>query len=206
LIAIVDYKAGNLTSVKLAFETLKVDAEITGDPKRILSAERVVFPGVGAAGAAMKNLKSLGLIDVIREVARKGTPFLGICLGAQIILQRSEENGGTDCIGLVPGSAKLFKPASRLDKVPQMGWNSVSGRGGHPVFNGIENNSYFYFVHSYYPEPADKACVIGETAYAGVTFASAIALGNVVATQFHPEKSGRAGLKLLGNFIRWRTC
>jgi glutamine amidotransferase len=106
----------------------------------------------------------------------------------------------------VPGSAKLFKPASRLDKVPQMGWNSVSGRGGHPVFNGIENNSYFYFVHSYYPEPADKACVIGETAYAGVTFASAIALGNVVATQFHPEKSGRAGLKLLGNFIRWRTC
>lgn len=206
MIAIVDYKAGNLTSVKLAFETLKADAEITGDPKRILSAERVVFPGVGAAGAAMKNLRSFGLIDVIREVARKGTPFLGICLGAQIIFERSEENGGTECIGLVPGSAKLFKPASRLDKVPQMGWNSVAGLRGHPVMDGIEDNSYFYFVHSYYPSPADKACVIGETDYAGVTFASAIALGNVVATQFHPEKSGRVGLKLLGNFIKWGTC
>ena len=162
--------------------------------------------GVGAARAAMTNLKSLGLIDVIREVARKGTPFLGICLGAQIIFERSEEDGGTDCIGLVPGSAKLFKPASRFDKVPQMGWNSVSVPGVHPVLAGIEDDSYFYFVHSYYPAPTDKACVIGETDYAGVTFASAIALGSVVATQFHPEKSGRVGLKLLDNFIRWRPC
>jgi imidazole glycerol-phosphate synthase subunit HisH len=204
VIAIVDYKAGNLTSVRLAFETLKIKAEIACDPKTILSAERVVFPGVGAAGAAMRTLKELGLIDTIREVVNKGTPFLGICLGTQIILTRSEEDGGVDGIGLIPGINKRFAPLDRFDKVPQMGWNSVKIVRQHPVLDGVQDNGCFYFVHSYYPAPSDKSCVLAETHYADTTFASIVGKGSLVATQFHPEKSGKIGLKLLENFVRWK--
>jgi imidazole glycerol-phosphate synthase subunit HisH len=203
-IAIIDYEAGNLTSVKLGLDTLGVPGEITSDPGKIRAAERVIFPGVGAAGAAMRTLGRLGLVEVIREVFDRGTPFLGICLGTQIVLQRSEENGGTDCIGLVPGAVRLFQPTDRFDKVPQIGWNSVSQRARHPLFDGIEDNSEFYFVHSYYPAPSDPADILGETEYAGVRFASVIARANLVATQFHPEKSGRVGLQLLRNFTTWR--
>jgi len=203
VIAIIDYKAGNLTSVRLALESLGVEGEITSDPQRILAADRVIFPGVGAAGAAMETLKSLGLVDVIRQVATRGTPFFGICLGTQILFERSEENGGTECLGLLPGSVRLFRPTDRFDKVPQMGWNSVAQRVPHPIFDGIEDNSEFYFVHSYYPAPSDPACVLGETAYGGVSFASVVGRGNLVATQFHPEKSGKVGLRLLGNFVKW---
>ena len=120
MIAIIDYKAGNLTSVKLAFETLETEATITSSPESILAADRVVFPGVGAARAAMNNLNDLGLVDTIREVVSRGTPFLGICLGTQIILERSEEDGGTDCLGLIPGNVPLFCPSSPYDKIPQM--------------------------------------------------------------------------------------
>lgn len=204
VIAIIDYRAGNLTSVKLALETVGVQGEITRSPERIRAAERVIFPGVGAAGAAMRSLAELGLVGVIREVAAAGTPFLGICLGTQIVFEFSEEDGGTDCIGLVPGRVRLFTPANRLDKVPQMGWNSVRQVRPHPVFRGIEDGSEFYFVHSYYPAPADPAYVLGETEYAGARFASAVGKANLVATQFHPEKSGRAGLRLLENFCRWQ--
>ena len=205
MITIVDYKAGNLTSVKLAFEALNVECEITDSAEKVLNAERVVFPGVGAAGAAMQTLKNLRLVDAIRMVVQKGTPFLGICLGTQIIFQASEEDGGVAGIGLVPGTVKLFKPADRLDKVPQMGWNSVKQVGNHPVLKGIEDGSEFYFVHSYYPAPSDQSYVLGETEYGGVKFASMIGKGSLFATQFHPEKSGRVGLRLLKNFCDWKT-
>lgn len=203
MIAIVDYQAGNLTSVRLAFETLNAPAEITRDPERILAADRVVFPGVGAAGSAMATLDAWGLKPVIREVVERGTPFLGVCLGTQIIFERSEEDGGVDGIGLIPGTVRRFQPESPLDKIPQMGWNAVAQQRPHPLLAGIEDESEFYFVHSYYPAPSDDALVMGTTAYAGITFASVIGRANLVATQFHPEKSGRVGLKLLQNFIEW---
>lgn len=204
MIAIIDYRAGNLTSVKLALDAIGREAVITSDIDCILNAERVVFPGVGAAGAAMQNLQSLHLVETIRTVAKRGTPFLGICLGTQIILQHSEENGGVDTLGLIPGRVPRFSPTDRYDKVPHMGWNQVSLRIDHPVFNGIEPNCEFYFVHSYYPAPALLASIVATTTYAGVTFASALTQGSIVATQFHPEKSGKAGLQLLNNFCCWQ--
>ena len=203
MIAIVDYKAGNLTSVKLAFEAIGVEAAITDQPGAILKADRVIFPGVGAAGAAMRNLRELNLGETLREVVRRGTPFLGICLGTQIILGHSEEDGGVETVGLVPGRVKLFRPARHEDKVPQIGWNSVRLRRPHPIFAGIDDGSEFYFVHSYYPAPDRDSDVVGETDYAGVMFASVMGRGNLVATQFHPEKSGRIGLRLFENFSRW---
>jgi glutamine amidotransferase len=203
VIAIVDYKAGNLTSVRLAFDVLGIEARVTDRSADILAADRVVFPGVGAAGAAMRNLESQKLADTLREVVRRGTPFLGICLGTQIILGFSEEDGGVPTVGLVPGRVRRFEPTSREDKVPQIGWNGVRLKRAHPIFEGIENGSEFYFVHSYYPDPENAADVVGVTDYAGVEFASVIGRGNLVATQFHPEKSGRIGLKLFQNFSRW---
>lgn len=203
MIAIIDYRAGNLTSVKLAFDSLNVDSRITDSPADILSAERVVFPGVGAAGASMANLRKLKLVDTIRQVVANGTPFLGICVGTQVALEHSDEDGGVDCIGLIPGAVRRFAPANPFDKVPQMGWNRVRQLRPHPLFEGIVDESEFYFVHSYYPAPADPAWVIGETGYGGIAFASMLAGKNLVATQFHPEKSGRVGLRLLQNFVTW---
>lgn len=203
MIAIVDYKAGNLTSVRLAFEALGIPACVTDRSADILAADRVVFPGVGAAGSAMRNLSELDLAGALREVVRRGTPFLGICLGTQIILGRSEEDGGVETIGLIPGAVRLFRPESPVDKVPQIGWNAVRLRRKHPVFAGIEDGSEFYFVHSYYPCPDNAPDVVGVTDYAGVEFASVIGRGNLVATQFHPEKSGRIGLRIFRNFSEW---
>lgn len=203
MIAIVDYKAGNLTSVQLAFRALGCEAKVTSDPATILAAERVVFPGVGAAGSAMKNLADLHLVPVLKEVAARGTPFLGICLGTQILLDFSEEDGGTPTLGILSGRVPRFQPTDRWDKVPQMGWNQVKIVRPHPLLAGIEDQSEFYFVHSYYPAPSDPALAIGTTDYAGITFTSMVGRGNVAATQFHPEKSGRIGLRLLANFIQW---
>lgn len=203
MIAVIDYRAGNLTSVRLAFEALNADVEITDAPRKILAAERVVFPGVGAAGTAMATLRRLQLVDVIRSVVANGTPFLGICLGTQIIFERSDEDGGVDGMGLIPGRVRRFQPDSRYDKVPQMGWNRVIQTRPHPLFSGIADESEFYFVHSYYPRAADPELVIGETDYAATRFASAVARDALVATQFHPEKSGRVGLRLLENFLHW---
>ncbi len=203
MIAIIDYKAGNLTSVKLAFETLNVDVVITDSPDIILKADKVIFPGVGAAGSAMQNLQNLNLIDTIKTVVNNNTPFLGICLGTQIIFGKLEENNGVNGIGIIPGTVPRFQPTSKFDKVPQMGWNSVKQIKSHPVFANIEDNSEFYFVHSFYPAPSDSSMIIGTTDYADITFASAIATGSLVATQFHPEKSGRIGLQLLQNFVNW---
>lgn len=203
MIAIVDYRAGNLTSVKLGFEAIGVEAVITDRPEVILSADRVVFPGVGAAGASMRNLVELGLVAPLRQVVARGTPFLGICVGMQVLFDRSEEDGGTATLGLIPGEVKLFRPAVASDKVPQIGWNTVTFRRPHPVFAGVEDETEFYFVHSYYPVAAVASDALGFTRYAGVDFTSIVARGSLVATQFHIEKSGRIGLKVFENFSRW---
>jgi len=207
LIAIVDYKAGNLASVRLALEHLGIPAVVTRDADTITEADRVIFPGVGAAGSAMKNIDELGLRTALKEAVEKGKPFWGICLGTQIIFEHSAEDGGVDCLGLVPGRVKKFAPSDPLCKIPQMGWNTVEIRKDHPLFAGIEDESEFYFVHSYYPEPSDSDYILAETEYADVGFASIVGKGNLLATQFHPERSGRIGLKLLENFGRWDgTC
>jgi imidazole glycerol-phosphate synthase subunit HisH len=203
VIAIVDYKAGNLTSVRLGFEALGVEARITDRAEDIRRADRVVFPGVGAAGASMRHLTELGLADVLREIVARGTPFLGICVGMQILFDRSEEDGGTATLGFIPGEVRLFRPADRADKVPQIGWNAVRFLRPHPVFAGVEDETEFYFVHSYYPAAANPADRVGVTGYAGVEFTSIVGRANLVATQFHIEKSGRIGLRVFENFSRW---
>jgi glutamine amidotransferase len=199
MIAIIDYRAGNLKSVRRALLHLGVPCRITNKPLEILSSERVIFPGVGAAGKAMDTIRSQGLDLVIREVVANGTPFLGICLGAQIILEKSEEND-TECLNLMPGRVRRFA-GSNL-KIPHMGWNTLEIKQNHPILEGIDEEAQFYFVHSYYPEPAEDEHVIATTEY-GIPFASIIGKGNVVATQFHLEKSGRFGLSILENFSKW---
>jgi glutamine amidotransferase len=197
--SIIDYRAGNLRSVRRALLHLGVPCRITDKPLEILSSERVIFPGVGAAGKAMETIQSLGLDEVIREVVASGTPFLGICLGAQIILEKSEE-GDTDCLNIIPGRVRRFS-FSNL-KIPHMGWNTLGMKKRHPICDGIDEKAQFYFVHSYYAEPARDEDVIATTEY-GIEFASIVGRGNVVATQFHLEKSGSQGLSILENFSKW---
>lgn len=206
MIAIVDYKAGNLTSVAGALEHLGHRCEITDRPERIRAAGRVIIPGVGAAGATMENLIALELIEVLREdVARAGKPFLGICIGIQVLLDRSAEDRA-DCLGIIPGEVVRF-PTS-IDgmplKVPQIGWNRVRQTRTHSIFEGVPDNSHFYFVNSYYPVPMDPAVTIATSDH-GVKFTAAIARDNVIATQFHLEKSGVAGLRMLDNFCRLKV-
>ena len=203
MLAIIDYKAGNLTSVKLAFDALGQENVITSDPAVIRAAGRVVFPGVGAAGSAMRNLLGLNLVPVLREVIASGRPFLGICVGTQILFDFSEEDGGTTCLGVLPGRVVLFRPPDSRDKVPHMGWNQMRIRRPHPLLAGIAEDSDFYFVHSYYPQPARPEDVIGATDYAGVSFAAMVGRDNIAATQFHVEKSGKVGLQVLENFAKW---
>jgi len=203
MIAIINYGAGNLTSVKLALDALKAESVITSSPSDILSATHIVFPGVGAIGSAMQKLANLKIIPAIQEAINKGIPFLGICLGTQIILKESEEDGGVKGLGLIDGMVKRFIPQSHWDKIPQIGWNTVQFIREHCIFNDIENNSEFYFVHSYYPVPLLNDNVMAITEYAGTRFASIIASKNIIATQFHPEKSGRIGIKLIKNFLAW---
>lgn len=191
MLAIVDYKAGNLTSVRNAFAVLGVEAQVTRDPAVIRAAERVVFPGVGAAGSAMANLRALGLEEAVRGAATSGRPFLGICLGMQILFEHSEEDGGVDTLGILPGRVRRFPDVPGF-KVPEIGWNQVHRAGA-------AQDAEYYFVHSYYAELGP--CTVGTTVYAGVTFTSAVAKGALVAYQFHPEKSGRVGLELLKEFV-----
>ena len=193
--AIVDYRAGNLTSVKLAFDALDVETVVTSDPSVVRAAERVVFPGVGAAASAMANLRELNLVDAVREAAGSGRPFLGICLGMQILFEHSEEDGGVDLLGILPGKVRRF-PSVPGVKVPEIGWNSVSSDAASGLF---ETGAEFYFVHSYYAELTPFT--VGRTEYAGVTFTAAVQKGGLFATQFHPEKSGRVGLDLLRRFL-----
>ncbi len=197
---IIDYQAGNLTSVVRSFKALGVEGRVTQDPAQVAAASRVVFPGVGAAGKAMAILKEMGLDRALKESFQKGTPILGICLGAQIILEYSEEND-TPCLGLLPGRTRSLPRQEGL-KIPHMGWNRVQFLRPHPVFQGLPEEAEYYFVHSYYPDPAEKAMVLGMTEH-GIRFPSAMGWRNLVATQFHPEKSGRFGLKILENFLAW---
>lgn len=206
MIAIIDYKAGNLTSVARAVESLGFDCRITREGDEILSADRVIFPGVGAAGAAMADLKSTGMDKILKTVFENNTPLLGICLGTQIILEHSDEDGGVDCLGLIPGqvrrfSSDMYNNDARL-KVPHMGWNSVEIVNRHPVMEGYLPEHEFYFVHSYYPVPGTDSSIIARTGY-GREFASIIGTGSLVAVQFHLEKSGRPGLNILKNFCNW---
>jgi glutamine amidotransferase len=209
MLAILDYDAGNLASVERAVRRLGASCVVTRDAEEIRRASRIVFPGVGAAGSAMESVRRYGLDKALKEALAAGKPVLGICLGTQIIMGHSEENN-TVCLGLVPGNVARFPEelrdvaGARL-KVPQMGWNSVrlTERGKtHPVFAGLLPEHQFYFVHSYQPRPENPEHVLGETDY-GIVFPSVIGRANLVAVQFHPEKSGEPGLALLGNFLRW---
>jgi glutamine amidotransferase len=206
MIAIIDYKAGNLTSVARAIRHLGFECRITHKVKEIVDADRVIFPGVGSAGQAMQDLKRTGLDRTLSTIFKNGKPFLGICLGTQIILEESEENQ-TTCLGLLSGTVKRFPMPLLSDngenlKVPHMGWNHIKFKRPHPLFKGVGSESEFYFVHSYFPAPRDIETIIGTTHY-GITFASVIRKRNLLAVQFHPEKSGSPGLTILKNFCLW---
>ena len=198
---IVDYDAGNLKSVERACREVGLDAVISNDPGRIRAADRIIFPGVGAAGSAMRSLAASGVDAALVDAFHAGTPILGICLGLQISLDHSEEND-TGTLGLVPGDVRRFRLDDPRLKVPHMGWNAVSLRRSHPVLDGVEPGDEFYFVHAYRPVPANPEDIIAESRYEGA-FCSALGRGNYVATQFHPEKSGRVGLGLLERFAAW---
>lgn len=208
-IAIIDYGMGNLRSVAKAFEHVAPQSRVLVTQNRhdILQADRVVFPGQGSIRDCMHELARWHLVDVVRDAARS-KPFLGLCLGPQALLDFSEENGGVEGLKVLPGRVvwfgQLHDPSNgeRL-KVPHMGWNRVHQVWPHPLWAGIAQDSRFYFVHSYYLQPADAALVAGQTRY-GFDFASAIARDNIFAVQFHPEKSAQAGLQLLANFAGWQ--
>ena len=208
-IAIIDYGMGNLHSIAKAVEHVAGDDRVwvSPDPDTLRRADRLIFPGVGAIRDCMAELRRLGLDALLREVARD-KPLLGVCLGMQALLDHSEENGGVDGLGLIPGQVRRF-PEGLADsasgarlKIPHMGWNQVHQTGPHPLWKGIPDGSRFYFVHSYYATPADPVHLAGRTEY-GLGFAAAVARENLFAVQCHPEKSQHAGLQLLANFVRW---
>ena len=198
MIAVIDYGAGNLRSVVNAIGRLGCQPKITRAPDELLNAEAVILPGVGAAADTMTNLEKLGLVSSIRRFIAEGRPFFGVCIGLQILFTSTEEGGGQECLGIIPGVVRRLPPGL---KIPHMGWNQVRQKFAHPVFSGIADEANFYFVHSYYAAPDDRSLVAGETEY-GISICSVIARGNLVATQFHPEKSGEVGLKVYDNFIR----
>jgi len=199
---IIDYNAGNLTSVFNALEYLGIKSEISSSPSKIEKASKIIFPGVGAAAAAMENLNKSGIGNALANALHKGTPILGICIGCQIILEESEEDGGVKCLGFLPGRAAKFNKEENL-KIPHIGWNQVNFVKEHPIFNGIPNNSNFYFVHSYAPSNCQPSAIYGTTTYGSQTFPCIVGNGrNLIATQFHLEKSGLLGLEVLKNFSR----
>jgi len=206
MIAIIDYKAGNLISVERAVKHIGADCIITSDPAQIAASDRIIFPGVGAAGSAMESLARLQLDKSLSFAFKENKPILGICLGSQIILEQSEEQN-TSCLGLIPGKVVSFLDNMEDEnnislKVPHMGWNTISLKTSHPVLKDINTDNSFYFVHSYYPVPTKTAHILAETTY-GISFASILGFKNLIATQFHPEKSGAIGLQLLKNFLQW---
>lgn len=201
MITIVDYNAGNLRSVKRACDAVGLESELSRDPDVIARADKIIFPGVGAAQSAMQNLRETGLSAALVRAFERGTPILGICVGAQIILDRSEE-GETQALGFIAGETRRFQLKDPRLKIPHIGWNQVNVERPHPLLEGIQPDDEFYFVHGYYPCPKALENVYATTDYGG-SFACAIGRGNLFATQFHPEKSGKLGLALLQRFARW---
>ncbi len=201
MIHIVDYEAGNQTSVKRALDHLGAASIITSDPEDLARAERIVFPGVGHAHSALETLRERGLDEALTSAGDRGTPILGICVGCQILLSDSEETD-LPCLDLIGGTCLRFRPEDPALKVPHMGWNELRASRAHPVLRQLRPGDEVYFVHSYYPAPADGRDVLATSRY-GVEFAAVIGRENIVATQFHVEKSGPAGLKILGEFVRW---
>ena len=211
-LVVVDYESGNLRSVSRALESCGVAPLVSGDPHELDNADAVVLPGVGSGPAAMTALRQRGLVEPLREYADSGRPFLGICLGLQLLLDWTDEEGGAPCLGIVPGRVKRLPSTippyggelkgghGPALKIPHMGWNSVSLNAEHPALPGIDSGSYFYFVHSFYAEPYEQVGVVGTTEY-GLPFCSVYASNNVIATQFHPEKSGPVGLRIYRNFV-----
>ena len=203
MIAIIDYGMGNLRSVQKGFEKVGFDAIVTTDPKVVLEADKVVLPGVGAFRDCIRNLEEGGFVEPILRVIREGRPFLGICLGLQLLFTESEEFGLHQGLNVIPGRVVRFPDGMQVAgeklAVPHMGWNQLSFNQRAPVFAGIENGTNVYFVHSYYVKPDDAAVIATTTSY-GIDFCSAICRDNLVATQFHPEKSQETGLTILKNF------
>jgi glutamine amidotransferase len=200
-IGVIDYGMGNLRSVGKAVERMGGSVYVGSEPKKLRQADKLILPGVGAFGDAMRELKQRNLIPVIWEAIEKGKPFLGVCLGLQLLFERSEESPGVKGLGVWKGMVKRFrlKKGNNL-KIPQMGWNQVKWVKSSAMTQGIKNQSYFYFVHSYFAEPKDHSLIIGNTDYS-VWFPSVLANGTTYAVQFHPEKSQNKGLKILKNFI-----
>ncbi len=199
MIAIIDYDAGNLMSVKKALDAVGAENIITRNEKEILSADKVILPGVGAFGAAMDQLKSFNLIKTIKEAVALGSPLLGICLGLQLMFEGSEESEGVEGLNLLPGKIVRF-PDDTADKIPQIGWNDLSYPNKGRLFEEIDEHSYVYFVHSYYLKADDPGIVVATTDYAGVNVHASVEKGNIFACQFHPEKSSSVGLQILRNF------
>jgi len=198
MIAIIDYGAGNLRSVTNALFKLGCQPKVTREPEDVLNAKAIIFPGVGAAADAMQGLKESGMDEVIQDVIREGQPLFAVCVGMQVLLSATEEGGWNTCLGVIPGTVKRLPVGL---KVPQIGWNQVRQVTRHPVFDGIPDESNFYFVHSYYAEPEDASIVAGTTEY-GISICSVLIKDNLIATQFHPEKSGELGLRMYANFLK----
>lgn len=198
MIAIIEYGAGNLRSVVNAVSKLGYHSKVTSSSTDVLNARAVILPGVGAAADTMANLRSRRLISPLRQFIVENRPFLGICIGLQILFTGTEEGGWHKCLDIFQGTVRRLPPQL---KIPHMGWNQVKQKTFHPVFNGIPDEANFYFVHSFYAEPDDRTLVAGETEY-GILICSVIARGNLVATQFHPERSGEVGLKFYDNFLK----
>jgi len=196
-LVIIDYGAGNLRSVAKAVACLGQEGLVSSSGAELLAADAAIVPGVGAAADTMRNLQERGLVDPVREFIASGRPFLGVCMGLQALFTISEEGGQHPCLNILAGRVRRLPDGL---KVPHMGWNRVWQRQHHPLLAGIVDGAYFYFVHSYYAEPQDPQIVVAETEY-GVVFPAAVAAGNLMATQFHPEKSGEAGLHLYQNFL-----
>ncbi len=201
MIAIIDYGSGNLKSVLNAFRYLKQDVAVCDRPETLEKADKIVLPGVGSSKDAMEGLKERGLIEPLLGGIKNGKPFLGICLGLQMLFRRSEESGGCDCLGVIRGEVKAF-PAGKGLKVPQIGWNTVRVlKKDCPLFKGLDDKSYFYFVHSYYCDNQEPELSAGETEYA-LAYTSALWKDNIYAVQFHPERSQKNGIKILENFTK----
>ncbi|MFN0148039.1 MAG: imidazole glycerol phosphate synthase subunit HisH [Dehalococcoidia bacterium] len=200
-IVVVDYDAGNLRSVARAIERVDSAPLVSADPADIDRARAVVLPGVGAAADTMLKLRERGLVEPLKEYIAGGRPFLGVCMGLQALFDHSDEGGGQECLGVFGGNIRHFATGEGR-KVPHMGWNTVDWTRDHPITEDIPSGSAFYFVHSFYPVPLDPSVALGMTEY-GVTFPSVVARDNVIATQFHPEKSSDHGLLIYRNFIRW---